>query len=314
MRSWLWKKDKMIRSIVLWTINDDDELMMIWCYLRMLTKYASSRKYIPWHFIDESDQNKNKNDDFTNVFELSNENASVSTNLNDDIYDLFDLQIKSSIHSTTSTFRIQTYEEKIDRRIKICIFFNEIFAIFQDHQFRNENDQANKFFSFHNFVNYDLILWFQKIDCTKENVTSFFKSERLKSFRTDFEQLKSFRTRLSFKNEKEWLRQLNRITMNVYENDWQEQKFVVNIDTDEDTISNMIIQYKNIKKIINFLIEHSSFTSDFVYALIRQYIDNDVRMYNEMHTIDWWWKIQKRLFENVTIISLFIITNKIIFT
>jgi hypothetical protein len=67
-----------------------------------------------------------------------------------------------------------------------------------------------------------LTLWFQKIDCTKENVTSFFKSERLKSFRTDLEQLKSFRTKLSFKNEEEWLRQLNRITMSVHENDWQE--------------------------------------------------------------------------------------------
>ncbi len=234
--------------------------------------------------------------------------------MNDDIYDLSELQIESSIHSTTSTFRIQTYEEEIDWRTKICISFNEVFAIFQDHQFRNKNDQTNEFFSFNNFVDYDLTLWFQKIDCTKENVTNFFKNERLKSFRTDLEQLKSFRTRLSFKNEEEWLRQLNRIMMSVHENDWQEQKLVVNIDTDENTISNMIVQYKNIKKIINFLIEHSSFASDLVYDSIRQYIDNDVRMYNEMHTIDWWWKIQKRLFENVTIISLFIITDKIILT
>jgi hypothetical protein len=145
-------------------------------------------------------------------------------------------------------------------------------------------------------------------------VTSFFKSERLKWFRIDFEQLKSFRTKLSFKNEEEWLRQLNRITMNVHENDWRKQKLVVNIDTDENTISNIIVQYKNIKKIIKFLIEHSSFASDLVYASVRQYIDNDVRIYNEMRTIDWWWKTQKQLFENVTIISLFIITNKIIFT
>jgi hypothetical protein len=57
--------------------------------------------------------------------------------------------------------------------------------------------------------------------------------------------------------------------MNVHENDWQKQKFVVNIDTDENTISNMIVQYKNIKKIINFLIEHSSFALDLVYASIR---------------------------------------------
>jgi hypothetical protein len=58
------------------------------------------------HFIDESDQDQSRNDDFTIVFELLNENASVSTNSNDDIYDLSDLQIESNIYSTTSTFRI----------------------------------------------------------------------------------------------------------------------------------------------------------------------------------------------------------------
>jgi hypothetical protein len=160
-----------------------------------------------------------------------------------------------------------------------------------------------------------LILWFQKIDCTKKNVTSFFKSERLESFRIDLKQLKSFHKNLSFKNEKEWLRQLNRITTNVHENDWQEQKIDVNMNadkmnTDEDTSSNMIVQYRDIKKIIDFLIEHSSFASDLVYASVRQYIDNDVRIYIEMHTIDWWWKTQKQLSEHVTIISLLIATNK----
>ncbi len=58
------------------------------------------------------------------------------------------------------------------------------------------------------------------------------------------------------------------------------------MNTDEDTSSNMIVQYRDIKKIIDFLIEHSSFASDLVYASVRQYIDNDVRIYIEMHTID----------------------------
>ncbi len=59
-------------------------------------------------FIDEFDQSQNKIDDFTIVFELSNENAFISTNFNDDIYDLSDLQNELSIQLTTSTFRIQT--------------------------------------------------------------------------------------------------------------------------------------------------------------------------------------------------------------
>jgi hypothetical protein len=109
-------------------------------------------------FIDESDQSQNKNDDFTIVFELSNKNAFISTNFNDDIYDLSDLQIKSSIQSTTSTFRVQTYEEEIDRRAETCISSNEDHVISQDYRFRNENEQTNEFFLFNNFVDYDLIL------------------------------------------------------------------------------------------------------------------------------------------------------------
>jgi hypothetical protein len=132
------------------------------------------------YFMIDDIQNQNKNDDFTNVFELSNENVFVSTNLNDDIYDLFKLQIELSIHSTTSTFRIQTYEEEIHRRIKICIFFNEILAISQDYQFRNESDQTDEFFSFNNFVDYDLILWFQKIDCTKKKRDELFQERTIK--------------------------------------------------------------------------------------------------------------------------------------
>jgi hypothetical protein len=108
--------------------------------------------------IDEFDQSSSRNDDFTTVLELSNENASISTNSNDDIYDLFDLQTESSIYSTTSTFRVQTYEEEIDRRAETCISFNEDHVIFQDYQFRNESDQTNEFFSFNNSVDYDLIL------------------------------------------------------------------------------------------------------------------------------------------------------------
>jgi hypothetical protein len=108
--------------------------------------------------IDESDQSSSRNDDFTTVLKLSNENASISTNSNDDIYDLFDLQIELSIYSTTSTFRVQTYEEEIDRRAEICISFNEDHVISQDYQFRNESDQINEFFFFNNSADYDLTL------------------------------------------------------------------------------------------------------------------------------------------------------------
>jgi hypothetical protein len=125
------------------------------------------------------------------------------------------------------------------------------------------------FFLFNNSIDYDLTLWFQKINCTKSDVTSFFKNERLESFRIDFEQLKFFRTNLSFKNEEEWLRQLNRITTRVNDDDWREQELIVKIEINEDFNMNMIVQYKDVNKTINFLLEHSSFALNLVYVSIR---------------------------------------------
>jgi hypothetical protein len=76
----------------------------------------------------------------------------------------------------------------------------------------------------------------------------------------------------------------------------------------------MIVQYRDVNKTIDFLLEHSFFVSNLVYVSIRQCNDENVKIYSKMQTTDWWWKIQKQLSENITIISLLIITNKIVFT
>jgi hypothetical protein len=60
----------------------------------------------------------------------------------------------------------------------------------------------------------------------------------------------------------------------------------VKIEINEDFNVNMIVQYRDVNKIIDFLLEHSSFALDLVYVSIRQYNDENVRIYNEMQTTD----------------------------
>ncbi len=44
------------------------------------------------------------------------------------------------------------------------------------------------------------------------------------------------------------------------------------------------VQYQDIIQDIRFLIDHKSFETNLLYASVRQYNDNDEKIYNEMHT------------------------------
>jgi hypothetical protein len=43
------------------------------------------------------------------------------------------------------------------------------------------------------------------------------------------------------------------------------------------------VQYQDIIEVIRFLIEHKSFETNLTYASVRQYNDNDERIYKKMH-------------------------------
>ena len=57
---------------------------------------------------------------------------------------------------------------------------------------------------------------------------------------------------------------------------------------------------------------HKSFALNLVFASMRQYNDNDEKVYTKLKTCDWWWKKQNLLLENVTIVLLLLTTNKTI--
>ena len=43
---------------------------------------------------------------------------------------------------------------------------------------------------------------------------------------------------------------------------------------------------------VRYLIRQVVYSSDMVYAPIREYDSSEERLYSEMHMEDWWWDIQ----------------------
>jgi hypothetical protein len=119
-----------------------------------------------------------------------------------------------------------------------------------------------------------------------------------------------FHEQLNFKNENEWLCQLNNV-IEISNNKWIEQNINISFEINDELNDVVQIQYRDIMKEIKFFIEHSSFSANLLYAFIRQFNDDNERIYFEMHIEDWWWKKQNEIFERTTIIFLLISNDKI---
>ena len=52
--------------------------------------------------------------------------------------------------------------------------------------------------------------------------------------------------------------------------------------------------YGNIIDCVRYLIRQVAYSSDMIYAPIREYDLSRKRLYSEMHTTDWWWDMQER--------------------
>jgi len=52
------------------------------------------------------------------------------------------------------------------------------------------------------------------------------------------------------------------------------------------------LYYRNIIDCVRYLISQVAYSSDIVYASIREYDSSGERLYSEMHTANWWCDIQ----------------------
>ena len=60
----------------------------------------------------------------------------------------------------------------------------------------------------------------------------------------------------------------------------------------DDGLHATTFYYGNITDCVRYLIRQVEYSSDMVYAPIREYDSSGERLYSEMHTADWWWDMQ----------------------
>ena len=89
-------------------------------------------------------------------------------------------------------------------------------------------------------------------------------------------------------------------------------KIAILQDANDSESTEYTFYYRNVMKMIEFLIRHELFKNNLTYAPVQTYSSKDKArcMYNELHTENWWWKIQKQLSHDITIISLLLETDK----
>ena len=124
---------------------------------------------------------------------------------------------RRGMFSTTSAIRTQTYEEETGRKAGACVPPDDEIKDTHD----DDEAAVGPYYPFNNSADYGLALWFERIGCTKRDVDRFFKNELLEPFRIGIQLQKRFRSGLSFKSGKEWLRQLDRIPTDVDDDDEQ---------------------------------------------------------------------------------------------
>jgi len=95
---------------------------------------------------------------------------------------------------------------------------------------------------------------------------------------------------------------------------WHSWIFTVKFSYEEVQEEQHCILYYDIIKTLRFLLNHSSFQDELIYAFIQHYNVNNSWIYNKMHTADWWWETQKKFSDDAIVISLLIFIDKTVLT
>lgn len=116
----------------------------------------------------------------------------------------------------------------------------------------------------------------------------------------------------SFNSAKAWKQKIHDIPYGIAEDAWNISSFTVKsgmVDLKPTTYS---FKYRNIMHVLQFLLGHEPFADNLSYSPIRLYSDDEktVRVYNEMHTADWWWDTQKCLPPDATVIPIILASDK----
>ena len=217
--------------------------------------------------------------------ELTRKQISKNTNEN---------QISTNVNNVSKLYRNDhetkkrwnktiTYEQITDKKVETSYVnidiiqklknFNEHYVVIY-HSFQIEIDLV--------FVEY---LFNTRV--TKRVVNNVFD---------DF-KLKSLWQHAFFKNDKEWLNKLERMKIEILDDEWFEEKLKTIVNARDIAINKYKLYHKNIIKMIKFLMKFKRFVNNLTYVSKRRYITHslnefdvtidDEKIWTKMHIDDW---------------------------
>ena len=121
----------------------------------------------------------------------------------------------------------------------------------------------------------------------------------------------------SFTTGEQWRQRMHDIPWGIPNDTFYKANIEIATKSGTDQSSQRrIIYHRDVIDVVRFLLGHGPFENNLKYAPERHYtakLDEDEsasRVYNEMHTGDWWWRTQKDIPDGGTIIPILISSDK----
>jgi hypothetical protein len=207
-------------------------------------------------------------------------------------------QMQSRLSTTTSA-RIESYEEATGKSA------GQVFDNLEHIHYKGRSRRPKAQPAYHPFkseTDFAAAQWFLWTGCTKGDIDRFFGDKHLRAMQN----------LLSFTSYDELMGKIHDIPYGIQNDTWN----VTDIQVEQETIglppSTYQIRYRNIKSVLEFLMGHEPFEHHLSYAPVRQFSStgSDNRIYDEMHTGDWWWRTQSEIPDGGTIIPVLLASDK----
>ena len=208
--------------------------------------------------------------------------------------------------STTASMRVDSYEKVTGKKAGQIFDDREESSDILSGNGRSQSPRrspdSSRYYPFQSETDFALAQWFLGAKCTKGDIERFFGD-------TCLEQIHQL---LSFSSHNELMSKIHDIPHGIPDDIWK----ISDVEVEQETIglspSTYQIRYRDIVKILQFLMGHEPFKHHLSYAPVRQFsgtgIDN--RIYDEMHTADWWWRTQEEIPDGGTIIPILLASDK----
>jgi hypothetical protein len=140
---------------------------------------------------------------------------------------------------------------------------------------------ARKFINYYSFANVrDFVFakWLSNYNLTKNVIDVFLRHENLKFMRQKF----------NFENANQYKKKLHVIFHDITNDNWKKHFFIVEININDIEFIKYTIHYKNVHKIMKFLLQYESFKKHLTFASSKMQNANNEKIYCEMHFENWW--------------------------